>query len=253
VFIDAHEQFALPLTLISQFLNVRTEDALTVARSAPTIRPINLDGDSLFTTDRKWNEFTGALLSSLGEFHAAHPLEPGRDMEELREKLPGGVTPRVFRAIVAQLEVEHVVEREGSRLRLPGHKVTLPGDGQRTAERITALLAVSPLSPPALADIQRETEIGRTELVQVLRVLEREGSIVRVSDDLYFLREAIHTVTTALQSTLSERDTITPAMFRDRFNTTRKYAIPLLEYLDREGVTTRIGDSRRLKARRTSA
>ena len=69
-----------------------------------------------------------------------------------------------------------------------------------------------------------------------------------MSDDLYFLQDSIEGVTRALRAELSERDEITPAMFRDRFNTTRKYAIPLLEYLDREGVTVRTGDVRRLKA-----
>jgi selenocysteine-specific elongation factor len=83
--------------------------------------------------------------------------------------------------------------------------------------------------------------------MQVLRVLERERVIVRVGTDLYFLRKSIDDVTRALREQFSEADEITPAMFRDRFQTTRKYAIPLLEHLDREGITIRKGDTRRLR------
>jgi selenocysteine-specific elongation factor len=89
--------------------------------------------------------------------------------------------------------------------------------------------------------------VASTKLIEVLRVLERERTIVRVSPELYFLRDSIDTVKSELQRHLSERSEITAATFRDLFGTTRKYAIPLLEYLDREGVTVRVGDTRRLK------
>jgi len=86
-----------------------------------------------------------------------------------------------------------------------------------------------------------------------MRVLERVQSVVRVGADLYFLRDSLENAKRALREEFSETDEITPAMFRDRFKTTRKYAIPLLEYLDREGVTVRIGEVRRLKAARSTA
>ena len=115
-------------------------------------------------------------------------------------------------------------------------------------ERITSMLAGSPLSPPTLSQVESETGISRAKLIGFMRLLERSGAVARVSDDLYFLQDTINGVTRALRAELSDSDEITPAMFRDRFNTTRKYAIPLLEYLDREGVTVRTGDVRRLKA-----
>ena len=169
-------------------------------------------------------------------------------MEELRDKLPGRIPARLFRAFTDRLEGENVIAREGSLLRLPGHKITLSDPEQQSMERITSLLAATPLSPPTLSQVENETGISRAKLIGFMRLLERSGAVARVSDDLYFLRDTIESVTRALRAELSEHDEITPAMFRDRFNTTRKYAIPLLEYLDREGVTVRTGDVRRLKA-----
>ena len=89
--------------------------------------------------------------------------------------------------------------------------------------------------------------MSRARLGEVLRVMERERSIVRVSPDLYFASGALENVKVALRQHLSGTGDITPATFRDLFGTTRKYAIPLLEYLDREGFTIRVGDTRRLK------
>ena len=72
---------------------------------------------------------------------------------------------------------------------------------------------------------------------------------MRIGADLYFLTDSLNDVRRGVQEAFSGRADITPAMFRDHFNTTRKYTIPLLEYLDREGVTVRVGDTRRLRKR----
>ena len=93
--------------------------------------------------------------------------------------------------------------------------------------------------------------IGRAKLGEIIRVMERDGSIVRVAPELFFLRESVDTLKTALGQHLLDKSEITPAAFRDLFGTSRKYAIPLLEYFDREGITVRVGDVRRLKKAQT--
>ena len=143
--------------------------------------------------------------------------------------------------------------RDGSLLRLPGHTITLGTDDQRLVGQIKSLLAAHPLAPPDLPQLERTVGIGRARLTEVLRVLERERSIVRVGADLYFLTETLDDVRRILHEEFAGLGNITPAMFRDRFSTTRKYTIPLLEYLDREGVTVRIGDARRLKTAGSTA
>ena len=146
-----------------------------------------------------------------------------------------------------QLELEKAVVRNGSLLRLPEHTVTLGADEQRLVEQIKDALAASPLAPPDLKELERAIGIARAKLTEVMRVLERERSIVRVGADLYFLNESLENVRRVLHEEFSEQRNITPAMFRDRFSITRKHTIPLLEYFDREGVTVRIGDARRLR------
>ncbi|OFW01200.1 MAG: selenocysteine-specific translation elongation factor [Acidobacteria bacterium RIFCSPLOWO2_02_FULL_68_18] len=245
-FLDERPEFATEAAPLWHFLNLRLEDALEHAARRTAIRVVSPE-EQLFTTERKWALLKAALVDGLRDFHRAHPLEAGGDMEALREKLRAPVSPRAFRAFVAQLEAERVVMRQGNLLRLPEHRVALRSDDQAAVDRIHDLLARSPLAPPDLRQIAADTGLDRARLAQLMRVLERDRLVVRAGGDLYFLRESIDSVVRGVREQFSETDEITPAMFRDRFNTTRKYAIPLLEYLDREGVTVRIGDTRRLR------
>jgi selenocysteine-specific elongation factor len=248
LFVDDHEDFAVTLDPIHQFLGVRVEEAREMLGKAGGVIAINVDGEDAYTSTRKLEALHGALVEALRDFHAANPLVPGRDMEELRDKLPARATSRLFRAIVERLAAAGTIVREGSLLRLPTHAVVLRDDERRLVDRIRTLLEAAPMSPPDLKQIERETGIARAKLTEVIRVLERDGSIVRVGTDLCFLAGTIGEMTRVLREEFSDRTDITPAMFRDRFGTTRKYAVPLLEYLDRAGVTARTGDTRRLKA-----
>ena len=247
VFLEDSDSFAVPLGPIAQFLNTTDEEAAAQLAAMTDLRTLTIDGDRLFTTPDKWDRLKGAITESLREFHRAQPLQPGREMEEVREALAGAIPPRLFRAVLDQLVAERAIARDGSLLRLPDHVVRLRADEQGMAGRNRALLEQTPMMPPDVKQIERDLGVAPAKLVEVLRVLERERAIVRVSPDLYFLAASIDRVKADLRQHLSERSEITPATFRDLFGTTRKYAIPLLEYLDREGITVRVGDSRRLK------
>jgi selenocysteine-specific elongation factor len=247
VFLEDGESFAAPLGPIAQFLNTTEAHAAAQLSAMTELRVMTLDGERLFTTPGKWDRLKDAVTSSLRDFHREHPLQPGREMEDVRERRAGTIPPRLFRASVDQLVAEGAVVRDGSLLRLPDHVVRLRENEQGMAGRIRALLEQTPLMPPDVKQIERDLGAAPGTLGDVLRVMERERAIVRVSPDLYFLTASIDKVKADLRQHLSERSEITPATFRDLFGTTRKYAIPLLEYLDREGITIRVGDSRRLK------
>jgi selenocysteine-specific elongation factor len=247
VFLEGNESFAVPLVPLAQFLNTIEEHAAAQIDAMRDLRVLTLDGERLYTTPGKWDRLTDAVTASLRDFHREHPLQPGREMEDVRERRAGAVPPRVFRAVVDQLAAEQVIARDGSLLRMPDHVVRLREDEQGMAGRIRTLLEQTPMMPPDVKQIERDLGVAPAKLGEVLRVLERERTIVRVAPDLYFPAASIDRVKADLRQHLSERSEITPATFRDLFGTTRKYAIPLLEYLDREGITIRVGDSRRLK------
>jgi len=246
-FLSESDDFALPIASIQQFLNLRDEEARERLERLQTVRSFSAEGEKLYTTENKWLHLKEQIAKALRDFHASHPLAPGMDMEELRDKLPYSISPRLFRIVVERIEAEKIAAREGNLLRLPEHKVHLRQEEKNLVAKIKALLGSNPLAPPDLKQIEKETGIERAKLHEVIRVMERDRAVVRVASDLYFLGDCVDKVKGALYKYLSEKSEITPASFRDLLGSSRKYTIPLLEYFDREGITVRIGDARRLK------
>lgn len=247
-FLNENEAFALPIAPVYQFLNMQEDEALARIGQLKHLHAFNAEGETVYTTEAKWERLKNGLLGVLKEFHASRPLIPGMDMEELRGKLPFQLTPKLFRVVVDALVAEKSIAKEDSLLRLAQHRVQLGGQEKSLMERIKQILNAQPMAPPDLKEIEKQLAVNRAKLTEVIRLMEREGSIVRVATELYFLSSSVETVKSLLYKALAEKGEISAAEFRDLLGSSRKYTISLLEYFDREGVTLRIGDVRRLKA-----
>jgi len=246
--LDESDRFSLSIDSIHQFLNLREEEARKRIEEVKTIRSFSTEGEKTYTTEKKFQILKEKILKALREFHASHPLTPGMDMEELRAKLPFNIPTRVFRLLLETFETEKVIVRDGNFLRLPEHRINLSDKEKALTEKINAILAKSPMTPPELKQIEKVLGMGRAKLMEVIRVMEREKSIVRVATDLYYLPECVDKVRGLLYKYLSDNNEITAANFRDLLGSSRKYTIALLEHFDREGITLRVGDARRLKS-----
>ncbi len=246
--LNESDRFALSIDSIHQFLNLREEEARKRIEEVETIRSFSTEGEKTYTTEKKYQILKEKILKALREFHASHPLTPGMDMEELRAKLPFNIPTRVFRLLLETFETEKVIVRDGNFLRLPEHRINLSDKEKALTEKINAILAKSPMAPPELKQIEKVLGMGRAKLMEVIRVMEREKSIVRVATDLYYLPECVDKVRGLLYKYLSDNNEITAANFRDLLGSSRKYTIALLEHFDREGITLRVGDARRLKS-----
>jgi selenocysteine-specific elongation factor len=238
--------FALPFEPLHELANA-PEDEVRSALASGSIRTFDLDGERVYATEAKWRDVVARAIAMLRSFHAVHPLVPGMEMETVRDTLPFEIPPRLFRALIDELVAEGTMAREGNLIRLPSHTVQLRDDEQRLVERITSLLGSVPFSPPDLKQLETDTGVSKVRLTDVLRVLERQEQVVRVAADLYFLTSAVEVIKAELRRHLPPAGDITPTLFRSLFGTTRKYTIPLLEYLDRVGVTIRRGEMRRLR------
>ncbi len=247
-FVEESEAFALPLESIYQFLNCREELIRSSIDKMKNIRAVNAEGEKVYTTESKWQRLKQQVTKILKDFHASHPLIPGMDMEELRGKLAYELSPKVFRVVVDGLNGERLIAKEDNLLRLSQHELRLGGQDKLLMERIKKLLGEQELAPPELKQIEKDAAAPRAKLIEVLRLLERERAIVKVATDLYFLSSCVDKVRNVLYKHLAEKGEISAAAFRDLLGSSRKYTIALLEYFDREGLTLRIGDIRRLKS-----
>jgi selenocysteine-specific elongation factor len=248
-FIDESSFFALAIEPIYQFLNREEGEIRAALNTMKGLRAISAEGEKVYTTDNKWQTLRGSLLKALNDFHASHPLVPGMDMEEVRGKLSFELSPKTFRAVVDMLIGEKTVIKEENWLRSPEHRLKLGGQDKSLMDKIKKILGDQPMAPPDLKDIEKQLGVSRSKLMDVIRLMEREGSVVRVTTDLYFLASCVEKVKGVLYKKLLEQGEISAAGFRDLLGSSRKYTIALLEYFDRDGTTVRIGDIRRLKSR----
>jgi selenocysteine-specific elongation factor len=252
-FLNESSAFALSIDAIYQFLNLREEEARQELDAQKSLRAVNAEGEKVYTTELKWLRLKEQLVKTLKEFHASHPLVPGMDMEELRGKLIFQLSPKLFRVVVDQFINEKLIAKEENLLRLASHKVQLGGQETVLMDKIKKILGEQPLAPPDLKEIEKQAAVPRNRLNEVIRLLERDGSVVRVTTDMYFLASSIEQLRGTLVRFLAEKGEMNAAAFRDLIGSSRKYTIPLLEYFDRAGLTIRIGDIRKLKTSAAAA
>jgi selenocysteine-specific elongation factor len=178
-----------------------------------------------------WAALCDKLTSALRGYHRRYPLRMGMPREELRSrlKLSGEGLDAVLGVAVAQ---GLVAAHEGS-VRLAAHTPKLAPDQERAVQRLLAAFAAAPYSPPA-PDLEPE----------LLGWLVEQGKIVRVGEDVAFLPETYQALVAWVRSQITVAGSITVAQFRDRFGSSRKYALALLEHLDERKITRRVGDAR---------
>jgi selenocysteine-specific elongation factor len=188
-----------------------------------------------------------AARAALGAYHQAHPLRPGMDAGELRRALVergGGLVPALEQglatALLARLEEETVLVREGTTVRLAEHHVSL-GDREEEALRLVESVSSAEPTPPTVRELQ-EQGFPR-ELVQACVVT---GRLAQVSEDLVVTPGFLARAEEVVRAEAGAPGGVTVSRFREALGTTRKYAVPLLEHFDRQGLTRRQGDVRTL-------
>ncbi len=246
-FLDGDASLATGLESICQFLNLKRDETRGWLERTEGLRSFDSERERVYTTEEKWNGFRERLRSTLEAFHKGHPLAPGMDLEEVRARLAAGVSARLFRDLADLLAAEGVCVRDGNHLRLPDHRVELGAREKSLSAEITAALARNPLAPPYLKEIEKAVGVERPKLNEVIRVMERQGEVVRVTTELYYLKASIDRIKADLYSYFETHEEMSAATFRDILRSSRKYTIPVLEHFDRTGLTMRVGDVRKLK------
>ncbi len=184
------------------------------------------------------------LVSTVGDFQKKNPLVGGMAKEELREQARTQVD--VFEAALDSLIKDKKIEVSGELVRLPGQGVALKHEEAESKATIEQTFDSAGLQVPALHEVLTELKIDRPRAQKIVTLLLREKVLIKVSDELVFHRSALENLRREMAAYKSKSSKIDVAQFKMLAGVTRKYAIPLLEYLDREHVTRRIGDAREI-------
>ncbi len=182
-------------------------------------------------------------MSALEAFHQANPLIGGMNKEELRNSLPPH-PPVVFGRVVEDALRSKTVEQSGDLLRLRGLGVVMKDEETESKQRIEDAFKVAGLKVPPLKEVLGALKIDKARAQKIVTLLLRDKILIKISDDLVFHSEALRELRTSLTKEKARSAKIDISRFKDLAGVSRKYAIPLLEYLDREHITRRVGDER---------
>ncbi|HIE39465.1 MAG TPA: selenocysteine-specific translation elongation factor [Anaerolineales bacterium] len=185
-----------------------------------------------------WAATTDRMREELMAYHQRYPLRPGMGREALRSALR--LDPRTYNGLMARA-AEGLLTDEGATVRLPDHEIRFSPEQQRAVDNLLARFRRAPYTPPSVKE--SVAAVGE----EVLAVLLARGDLVQVSPDVLFLSNTYEEMVRRIRAHIQQNGSITLAQARDMFHTSRKYAQALLEYLDEQGVTRRVGDERVLE------
>jgi selenocysteine-specific elongation factor len=182
------------------------------------------------------------LLATVSKFHDANPLVAGISKGELSERL--GFPAEVFTAILEDLIRQKKIEVSGETVRAAGRGVVMKDEEAESKRTIEQAFASAGLTVPALKEVLASLPVDKVRAQKIVTLLLRDRVLVKLTDDLVFHRDALSELRRKLAAYKTQSPKIDVPRFKELTGITRKYAIPLLEYLDRERVTRRVGDER---------
>jgi len=239
----------LKISTLSQLMEKsETEEELTVLTVEQLIQTgqiVLFEGEnglkaaSWIVTKNNWLDLSEKLMKIIGDYHKKHPLKEGIRNEDVPNLI--GVSRKKGFLIIEKMKLEGIIRSSGAYLMLDDHQVVFSTD---QLDRILQLEGVFSESPYLTPSVNECIEIVGEE---VYYALISQGKIIEVTRNVVFDRNDLDQIIQETRSLLGNDHEISAGEFRDHFNTTRKYAIALLEYLDKNEITERIGDFRVLK------
>lgn len=198
-------------------------------------------GDVLITK-AAFEQARELMLAALSKFHDENPLVAGITKGELQEKL--ALRSQVFAGVLDALSREQKIELSGEQVRQVGRGVVMKDEEAESKRTIEQAFATAGLKVPALKDVLAALPVDKQRAQKIMTLLLRDRVLIKLSDELVFHRDALAELRRKLAELKTKSPKIDVARFKDLTGVSRKYAIPLLEYLDRERVTRRVGDER---------
>lgn len=229
------------LTLAQAVAETGDRQEVLIQQLSSLSKDISRTGDRLIST-ASLDSMKRRVADSVQEFQRRNPLAGGVATETLRESM--GIDPQLFEHVVGSLIREQKLISGEGMLHLPGRGIVMKDDETQARNLMEQAFASAGLKVPALKEVLSGVKIDQQRAQKILVLLLREKVLLKVADELVFHQAALADLRQKLKSEKAKSPKIDVAKFKDLAGVSRKYAIPLLEYLDRERVTKRVGDER---------
>jgi selenocysteine-specific elongation factor len=209
-----------------------------------------IEAESFYVADAPFENLKTKTLAEIENHHRREPLAQGILRETLREKIFAQVAPEIFKTTLLHLERENKIIAEKDYIRLGSHNLELSAEEELLREKLRKIYRTAKLEVPKLEDALSDATGGaKSDVIharKIFQLLLNSGEIVKISEEFYFAKPEIENLTIKIRAFASGSADrlIDVAKFKDIAGISRKYAIPLLEFFDRERITRRAGDKR---------
>lgn len=207
-------------------------------------RAVRLSAKTVIAMDYK-DTLGRQLVKLLRDYHAANPLQAGMRRDELRGKLMPGREISLADKVLALFEQDGLIAAVGQKVALSDFRIEYSENDRRIHDAIEAQFLTSEYTPPSLEEIYAEyPPKQKVDVKRVFDAMLETGAVVMTSPQMYFRAETVAKARDMLVTFAAENGQITLAQFRDMIGASRKFALSLLEYFDRQGITRMVGDAR---------
>ena len=209
-----------------------------------------IETENFYIARTPFENLKSKIIGEIEKFHRREPLAKGILQATLREKIFAHSPPDIFKTILLTLETENKIASEKDTIKLAAHNTELSEEEKSVRENLRVIYQSAKLEPPkledALSDSIKNTKSNNANARKIFQLLLDANEIVKITEEFYFDKSAIENLTKKIREFAAETSDrlIDVPKFKDIADVSRKYAIPLLEYFDRERITRRAGDKR---------
>jgi len=232
-----------------------SREVLKIANQLQTNKRLMILGTppGLLVHPKFFQHLAHKVVHELESFHSAQPLAPGLSKEDLRGRVSSAgnsrqestvISATLFNSLLAALNSQGKLKFLGELVQLAGREVQLSAEEAAAKAEISGAFEKAGLAVPSAREVLQGLRIDRARAEKLLQILLKEKTLVKIADDLIFSQAALFNLRQMLARRKSQSDRLNVSVFKEITGLSRKYAIPLLEYLDRERVTRRQGDER---------
>jgi len=189
------------------------------------------------------------ILQELRKFHEKYPLREGMDREEVRSRFFPKLSIKEFNLLIGRWQNEGKIVLKNAYLQMPGFTHNIGGPMAEALEKAERAFLNKDFQPPAWEEVSQNLKVNTGEKEEILRFLINQGKLIKVADGLYFHKDSIEKAKSLITKAFSDKEFMVLSDIRDLLNSSRKYVLPLLEYLDSQKFTKRVEDKRYLAKR----
>ncbi len=206
-----------------------------------------LESNNVFYLESIFKDLENKLLQYIKEFFKSNPLEKGISQSRIYSEWGKDIPENIIHILLQRCYKNKKLILIKDKVTLPDREIKLTPEQLTIKEKIENLINKSSLIPITFTKLQEELKISKEKALPIIKFLVQEKVLIKVAEDIWFSSKHIKDIINKVLNFFSSKEELSPQDFKKLTGLSRKFSIPLLEYLDKEKITIRVGNVRKLR------